>query len=215
MANSISYGEAFFKILTQPKETMRALVDNDPGYGKWVLIPVYTFLAGFNPTFYLMGLKFLPPWAALLAEIFVMMVFGIFFFWFNSIANFLIGKWLGGKGTLGAVATAYAWAYVPCFGGLVLMQLGQIPKWSMILGGETDLRMIAAAGNILALLTMLPAFAFFAWSWVLMAFGISEAHRFSVGKGFGTVGIFFGLLLVIGVLFGILLVVFVLGGMRS
>lgn len=199
MARSISYFEAFFKILFKPVETFKTLVAEDPGYGQWILIPIYTFLAGVNPTLYLVFLKFLPDWAALLVEILVMMVVGITFYWIAVICNFLIGKWLGGTGTLGNMATAYAWAYVPCFGGLILMRLGEIPKWALILGGETDVKVVGAAGNILVLLTALPALAFFLWSWVLMAFGISEAHKISLGRAFGVLGIFFAFAVLVGV----------------
>ncbi|GEM_PF-2557319 len=202
MKNNISYFRSFFEILVKPAETFKVLVAEDPGYGQWVLIPIYTLLAGINPTFYLVLLKFLPAGAALPAEILMMMVVGMIFYWLTVICNFLIGKWLGGTGTLGKVATAYAWAYVPCFGGLILMRLGEIPKWALIMGGETDLRTVGAAGNITMILTILPAMVFFLWSWVLIAFGVSEAHKISLGRAFGVLGIFFGFLVLVGVVIG-------------
>lgn len=216
MENGISYAQSFFKVLTQPKETMRSLVDNDPGYGRWALIPIYCLLAGVNADLYAVCREYLglPPLTAILAAILMMMLAGMVFYWFAASVVFIIGKWLGGTGTLKDVATAYAWAYVPCFAAIILSQVSQIPKWTMILGGETDFMMIKATGRLLGLAVALFNFAFFAWSWVLIAFGVSEAHRISLGRGFGVVGIFLGLLILAGILIGVVLVFLVLGSMR-
>ncbi|HJT24447.1 MAG TPA: YIP1 family protein [bacterium] len=210
MGNGISYAQAFYKILIRPKETMQALVDQDPGYGKWILIPVYTFLAGFNPDLYLVLLKYLPPLGTLITEVILLMAVGLFFFWFTAVCAFLIGKWLGGTGVLKDVATAYAWAYVPCFAALVLLRASEIPKWSLIFGGETDLQTVLAAGGFMPLIVWLPNFALYAWSLVLAAFGISAAHRISVGKGFGVMGIYIGFIFLVSVILGVVLVFVIL-----
>jgi len=210
MSHPISYFRSFFEILVKPGETFKTLVAEDPGYGKWVVVPIYSALGGINPTFYLLFLKVFPSWAALLAETLLMTAVGIFFFWIAALLNFLVGKWLGGKGTLGEVATAYAWAYVPCFAALFLIRLSEIPKWTAILGGETDLRVILETGRLLVFLALLPSMPFFIWSMVLMVFGISEAHRISRARALGVMGILLGLGLLVGGVTGVVVVFMIL-----
>lgn len=210
MGNGISYAQAFYKILIRPKETMQALVDQDPGYGKWILIPVYTFLAGFNADFYVVLLKYFPPLGAILADVAILMAFGLLFFWFAAVLFYILGKWLGGTGTLKDVSTAYAWAYVPCCAAVLLLRGSEIPKWALIFGGETDIQTVMQAGHSLVLVAGLLSFVFFLWSWVLIAFGISAAHRISTGRGFGVVGIFFGFFFLVGIILGVVLVFVIL-----
>jgi hypothetical protein len=202
MSKQISYLRAFFSVCVHPRETVRQLIEQDPGYGIWLLVPLYSFIAGINPDYYFLFHKWLPPIASLLASILVMMIFGVGAFWVYVVVLYFLGKLLGGTGKFKEVCTAYAWVYPPAYGAILLLLIGGIPKWLKILEGATELKdIVTPVGTIWFALCALLAVGFIIWCLVIMVIVISEAHKFSIGRAIGVFLIILGICLVLVALF--------------
>ena len=193
----------FFKIWIEPRQTLRAILDEQPGYHVWTFIVVYAFFQAFEPEYYFFFAGRGPLDVQLLIGLVISIGFDVLALFFFSGFWLMIGKWMGGKANFKEVMTAYAWSYPPSIIGIILLQLGNIPKWLTLLSGETDLKSLLARPHMswespsqgISLLLV-------GWTTVLLVINLSEAHKISIPRSIAlvlTILVPFTLIVVVGI----------------
>ncbi|HJT25165.1 MAG TPA: YIP1 family protein [bacterium] len=178
----------FFQAWTQPRQVMKTLLEQRPGYHVWTLVILYAFFQTFEPEYFIPFLSHGALSTLLLVGLLVSVGFDVAAMYFFTGFWLLIGRWLGGKGNLKGLMTAYAWSYPPSIIGIILLQSSNIPTWLRITGGENDFKTIVTAPHMLWQASFhLLSFLLVMWTAVLLVINVSEAHKFSIGRSILTV----------------------------
>src|SRR6185295_917935 len=135
----ISFIDACLEVWTEPRETVREIIDHKPGYGIWVFILLGGLLETLKPTYTYGFLKWMPLSLAFGAALFFIEMDNIISFWVGSTIAYGLGKILGGKGTFWGVATANAWASPPILVATFYFAYMKLPLWLKILKGANPL----------------------------------------------------------------------------
>jgi hypothetical protein len=178
----------FVKIWVEPRQTLRSILDEQPGYHVWTFVLVYAVLSAFQPLLFVPFLGRLPLDLLFLGALLFSIAFDVILLFFFSGFWYLIGKWMGGKGTFKGVMTAYAWSYPPALIGVLFQQLAYIPQLLSILSGETDFKTLFAESRMSWQSSCdLISLALAGWTAVLLVINLSETHKISIPRSIGLV----------------------------
>lgn len=191
-------------IWTEPRETIRRIIAENPKRSLWVLAAIYGFSSllnsfqsgslgvsmGMAPLF-LLALILAPFWGYL-----------IFAFW--SFVVVWTGKIFKGQGNFQTVRAAYAWSCVPLSVTAVLWVLlilffghplfTNFPQEHLLTGGQTALLFCILIAKV----------AMVIWTLVIYLNALSEVQRFSILRAIGNVIIAAVLIgVVLGIIFGL------------
>jgi Yip1 domain len=183
MDEKLSFFPLFFQACIRPRKVVRTVLDRDPAYGVWAMVVPYIVLSGFSPIYYTALARHLPLPLALAAGAVFWGVIGVLFFLLLTWVFFRFGKLLGGKGAYREIWSAYGWSVPAPFLGVPFLLIGQIPGWTRVFAGTTDLSAVLAGpkpwwqtgGNILFSLMDL-------WGWVLIFINVAYVHQFRAWK---------------------------------
>ena len=158
-------------ILSNPRATIRTIVDTHPAQGVILLaaltgaVQLYLRFWGFLDA---IGT---PAFLSLILPLVVGALLGIAFLYLFAWLYRLVGKWLGGQASVVEVRAALAWARVPI---LIVM----IPCLVLFL--------IVPKFMVLKILFAIAAVSASVWAFVLTCRTLGEVHRFSSWRGFAT-----------------------------
>jgi hypothetical protein len=172
----------WLSIWTQPRQTVRALIDYNVKFRFWILCVVYGL-----PTLFQTAQNFSLGQVLTLPGIFLLCLIlsPLIGYIGLSICSLLIawtGRWIGGKGSYLEVRCAVAWTnstnLVTTFIWLCLtLQFGQI----LFYEGFIRMPMTVSESAWLSGYFLIQ-FVVAIWSFVLLVLGVAEAHRFSAWK---------------------------------
>lgn len=171
-------------IWTQPRRTVRTLLDTDPGRAVLPLAAlggigqmVSAALGELPPGF--------PVWGYLVAAVVIGPVAGILGLYVTAALLRWTGEWIGGSASAAELRTAIAWANVPAVAGLVLWTLGIAVAGPRILVDDpAGLESEPVTGLVMGTLG-LAAVVLGVWSLVLFFKAVGEAQGFSAWKAWG------------------------------
>jgi hypothetical protein len=177
----------FRDIWTSPKHTIRAIVESNPKYflvffatvqGLYALISIFGSLRPV-PTSFAQNFVFV------LVMIVLSPLLGLLYFWINSWILKWIGTWFKGKGTALHLRTVLAWSQYPILFLVLMFVINHIIARLIIAQGHLGAMPLAAiVGHYpmwLFINSVITA-VFGIWSLVIFFAGISEIHKFGIGK---------------------------------
>jgi hypothetical protein len=174
----------YLKIWTQPRKTLRKILDDQPGYMVWLFVVFVAIFQALMPFFYAPFTGYLPLDMLVLIGICAILVFdSLGFFYFSWMTAFL-GRVLGGKGTSKDLRTAYAWCCPPFCAALVLGQVGMIPNWLALMGGETHILALIRPQTPWQIWLRAFIYPLEFWTLFLLVINVSEAHKISSLRSF-------------------------------
>ena len=173
-------------IWTQPRQTLRELIDQGPTRIVLLLAALHGFVNMIDrvssrdagdvmsfPTMLLMCLIIGP-------------VAGLVSLYLGALLFRWVGRWLGGQGKTRELRTALAWAGLPVIASLPLWGLLALLLGPALFTSTSTIETIAPWQTIIATLIGLVILALSGWSVLLSVLGIAEAHRFSIWRAIGT-----------------------------
>ncbi len=172
-------------IWTQPRATIRHIVDTNPKRSFFWLASLYSlqsllFLANYIS----LGLSYHFLWVILLVVVVSPLVGSIWIYFYGWLFH-MTGKWLGGKASLINVRAAFAWSKVPLLINLVM--------WIVLL--------VFTAGHAFIQFQSMPTLIFMnvvavisgLWSIILLIQCLREIQNFSLGFALGNTFLGYGL----------------------
>lgn len=172
-------------IWVHPRETVQAIVAENPKKHLWILSFIYGFTAllnGFQS--FPLALKFgLLP--LLLLTVIFAALFGYVFISAWSWVIVKVGRIFGGKATFESARAAYAWSCVPL--------IGNIPLWILIMLFYSDLffygveRILMPGPAAFLFIILMGKLVFAIWSIVLYLQTLAEVQNFSILRAIGNV----------------------------
>jgi Yip1 domain len=194
-------GNPWLTMWTQPRGTIRTIVDTDPSRSVLVLAMIYGFSSTINQWLSMNTSDTVPLPLLLGIALVVGAIFGVIGNWVAAVLVRWTGSWLGGMATLQECRAAIAWGSIPCLANLAIM-LGLTAVFGHGLfrsGGIDDDKMAHA---ILLMTVGLGQITLGIWMLVLTLKAVGEVHEFSAWKALGAF-ILVGLVLA-GIIFGII-----------
>ncbi len=174
----------YFKMWTQPRKTIREILDAQPGYKVWLFVVFAGIFQALVPFFYAPFTGYLTLDMLVLIGICVVIALDILGFVYFSWMTALLGRALGGKGTFKDLQTAYAWCCPPFCAALVLGQASAIPNWLALMGGETHLLSLIIPQSPWQIWLRAFVYPLEFWTFLLMIINVSEAHNISRLRSF-------------------------------
>jgi hypothetical protein len=194
----------YLTIWTQPRATIRGIVDDDPTRAV-ILLAWISGIADSLESAMLRTSGAGLPWAAVVViACFIGPVVGFARVYVGALLVAMTGRWLGGNAGVPECRTALAWGSLPQIAALILW----IPVLA-IFGNEIfnrDAPRIASSPVLLAALVVFAVLwtAASVWASVLKWKGLAEVHGFSAWRGFFTTAL--AGMLVLTFLLGLVLV---------
>lgn len=173
----------FFRVWTQPRQVMKTILSQEPGYHVWTFVVFYAILQAFQPEFYILFLGKTTLDMLLLAGILISVGADVAACLFLNACFYFVGRLMGGKGSWKDILTAFGWCYPPAIIGIIFLQLSNIPQWLRISAGETDVMTLIREPRV-AWQSGCQALSFLLamWTLVLWVVNISEAHKISIPR---------------------------------
>ncbi|MBS0604287.1 MAG: YIP1 family protein [Verrucomicrobia bacterium] len=181
MAKSVE-GNPWLRIWTEPKKTIRSIVNTDSKYGFLILSAIYGLPLAFNLAQSIALASVIPVWAVLIGSLVVCTFLGMIGISISAWLLQFTGRWIGGKGNFQSVRAAVAWSNVPNF-VTVLM-------WIVLLGvfgaqvfnkDFSETQFIGYQAGILFLVMLIESIVSI-WGFIILLNGLAEVHGFSVWR---------------------------------
>jgi hypothetical protein len=175
-------------IWTEPRATIRYLINTDPSRGVLVLAILGGTAQSLSRAIeHGMGEQ-LSIAAILLFAGTIGPAFGVLTLYIGSYVLQWTGRWIGGEGSLTTIRTALGWANVPMVFHLAIT-LFMIPVLGQVLfrSEEAKVQLLGAGGSMAFLLYGLAALVLGIWSFVILLKGLGEVQGFSAWKAWGNV----------------------------
>ncbi len=190
-------------IWTQPRATVRHLVETDPDY----MVLVLASLGGVAQVLDRASTRNLgdrlPLWGILLLALLVGPLGGIASLYIGAALAHWTGRWLGGVAPVAHLRTAGAWANVPNAWGLLLWVAAIALIGQEMFTRETP-RLDSSPGLILLMMLISIAFIILGiWSFILLLKGVAEVQGFSAWRALGNVLLAGAVIVVPAVLVGL------------
>lgn len=169
-------------IWTQPRATIRRIVEENPNRSLWLLAAIYGFVSLINNAQTLALGQTLGLLSIFLLVIVLAPIWGYIFFTIWSFSVFLVGKLFKGAGAFRAVRAAYTWSCVPFTVNLIL--------WIVLtcIFGQKLFTLNPISENLTEGLTYFMFFVLIArvvlavWSLVIYFNALAEVQMYSVLK---------------------------------
>ena len=164
----------WLRIWTQPRETIRNLLQTNLTYGIYWLAAVYSLQNFFYfSNYWSIGLS-IPFYAILIAGIVLCPLLGVIWLYFSSWILYFTGRWLEGKAPRLQLRTAIAWSKIPTSLNLVM--------WFILLVSQSEYVFILDGGGPSSLFINFITASLGIWSLVLLVQCLREVQSFSVAR---------------------------------
>ncbi|HVM32758.1 MAG TPA: Yip1 family protein [bacterium] len=205
--SGISFGRAFFKVFTAPRQTIREILDKDPRAYFWPLLAILTLTSDDDPSVAIFLASKMSAQAAIALSFVFNIVITLGSFWLLAWIVYVSGKAMGGKGSFRDIQAAYLWAVPPYILAAFFNFLANGSIWLALFSGETETTtLLALPRNFGQDIAMAARIILLGWSLVLQVITVAEAHQISKWKAFwaGTTQLLtiVFVILVLGTLFG-------------
>lgn len=169
-------------IWTEPRKTIRSIIDTDPKRGYLLLCAIYGLPLAFNIVQSFALTSAIPLWAIIIGSLVACTFLGMIGISFSSWLVHFTGKWIGGKGTFQTIRTAVAWANAP--------NIVSILMWVVLFGsfGAQVLNKNFSEGQFVGyqagilFLVMLIESIVSVWGLVILLNGLKEVQGYSIWK---------------------------------
>lgn len=157
---------------TQPRETIRTIVQTNPRYGVFWLSTLYVLQSlFFFLNFQSMGLSF-SLYYLLVPVLVLSPILGFLWLFFYGWLLKFTGHWLGGTAPKSHLRAALAWSRIPMSIALVM--------WFFLLIANPDYVFIQYVGGPSALFVNLILFILEIWTFVLFVQSVREVQHFTL-----------------------------------
>ena len=169
----------WFSMWTQPRETIRSIIQHNPRYGVFCLATIYALQNLFYfANFYSVGLDF--RLFLILAIILILSpAIGMLWVYYTGWILQITGRWLGGGAPTLHLRAVVAWSQVPCILSLVM--------WFVLALARSEMVFVQAAIGSALIFVNLIALILGIWSFVLLVQSIREIQGFSLGRSLANV----------------------------
>ncbi len=175
-------GNPWLSIWTEPRKTVRSIVNTDPKFGFVILSGIYGFPMALNlAQNFSLGAS-IPLWAILIGALIICILLGMIGITISTWLLHFTGRWIGGKGSFQTVRTAVAWSNVPNV-VTILMSLIVVAMFgrAMFNAAFSATHFMGTQAGIIFIVFLLQAVASI-WGFVILIVGLSEVQGFSVWK---------------------------------
>lgn len=197
----------WISIWTQPRATMRQILDTDPNARIWLLAAIGGVSHALSSASQSGAIETMGLGVLIASSIVVGALVGIVGLWVGAYLVKWTGGWIGGQGSLVEVRSALAWSNVPAAWGLILWGL------TIVLFGDAafsdagpDFETLGGMA-VLMLSIVVTALVLEIWQIVIALKCIGEAHGFSAWKALAS------MLLIAGLILGSTLVLALVAGL--
>ena len=181
MASKVE-GNPWLSIWTEPRKTIRSIVNKDPKFGFILLSAVYGLPMALNlaQSFYLTST--IPLWAVIVSALILCIFLGVIGISISAWVLQVTGRWIGGKGNFQTIRAAVAWSNVPNF-VTVLMWIALIG----IFGGQvfspgfTESHFIGFQAGAVFLIFLIQS-VISVWGFIILLNTLGEVQGFSAWK---------------------------------
>ena len=173
-------------IWTQPRHTLRQLIDQGPTRIVLVLAALHGFVSMIDRVSSRDAGDVMSLSTMLLMCMLIGPVAGLVSLYLGALLFRWVGRWLGGQGGTKELRTAMAWAGLPVIASLPLWGLLALLLGPALFTSTSTIEAIAPWQTIIATLVGLIILSLSGWSVLLSVLGIAEAHRFSIWRAIGT-----------------------------
>ncbi len=181
MANNIP-GNPWCSIWTEPRQTIRSIVNANPKFGYFFLTIVYGLPLAFNLVQNFGLAATVPLWALIIGSLILSPFLGMIGISIGAFLLQLVGRLLGGKGSFLNVRAAVAWSNLPNIVGIVMtfILLG-------IFGAQifnknfAEMQFVGYQAGVLFLAFLLESIATI-WGFILLLCTLGEVQGFSIWK---------------------------------
>lgn len=181
MAKSVQKNP-WLSIWTEPRKTIRSIVDTDPKFGYLLLCAVYGLPLAFNLVQNFALATVVPIWAILLGSLVVCTFLGMVGISISSWLLHIFGRMIGGKGNFQEIRAAVAWSNVPNFVTVFM--------WFVLLGvfgaqvfnkNFSEMQFVGYQAGILFLVMLLESIVSI-WGFIILLSTLREVQGFSIWK---------------------------------
>jgi len=175
-------GNPWLHIWTQPRQTIRSLVDADPKFGFGILSAIYGLPMALNLAQNIsLGAK-IPTWAILIGALIICTFLGMIGFSIVTWLLYVTGRWIGGRGSYQTIRTAVTWSNMP--NSITILM------WIVLLavfGGAlfhkqfSETHFIGYEAGIVFIVFLIQLVVSI-WGFVILLQGLSEVQEFSMWK---------------------------------
>ena len=183
----ISAPNPWISIWTEPRATIRYLINTDPGRSVVALAVLGGIAQSLSQAIdqsmgEQLSLPMILPFAAGIGS-----VFGVLALYVGSYLVQWTGRWIGGEGSLSEIRTALGWANVPMVAYLAFTLL--VIAWSgpLLFLSEESLaaQPIGTGGAMVFLIYGFVAIVLGIWSFIILLKGVGEVQGCSAWKAWG------------------------------
>ena len=175
-------GNPWLSIWTEPRKTVRSIVNTDPKFGFVILSGIYGFPMALNlAQNFSLGAS-IPVWAILIGALIICILLGMIGITISTWLLHFTGRWIGGRGSFQTVRTAVAWSNVPNV-VTILMSLILVAMFgrAMFNAAFSATHFMGTQAGIIFIVFLLQAVASI-WGFIILLVGLSEVQGFSVWK---------------------------------
>lgn len=192
-----SSANPWLSIWTQPRQTIKQIINTNPSLQIIPLCMVYGFPVLMHlARFFALGTA-LPTWSILLISIVLSPIAGFIGISFWSVLLMWTGKWVGGKSNYLNIRASVAWSNVPnLVNGAIWLFLGFVVGAELFLpvvakGISTNMAKFVLILSVIQLIAMI-------WGLVILIMTLAEVQKFSIWRAIANIVIPCVILLVLG-----------------
>lgn len=193
----ITQRNPWLSIWTEPRKTIRSLIDTNPKRGYLLLCAVYGLPLAFNLVQSFGLTSIIPLWAIIIGSLVACTFLGMVGISISAWLVHFTGKWIGGKGSFQTVRAAIAWSNVPNIVSIIM--------WIILFGifGAQILNKNFSEGKFVGyqagtlFLVMLIESIVSIWGLIILLNGLKEVQGFSIWRALLNLAIPFALVVVI------------------
>jgi hypothetical protein len=187
----------WLSIWTQPRQTIRQIVNTNPSFQFVPLCMVYGFPILMHLARYFALGTAMPVWSILLLSIILSPIAGFIGLSFWSVLLKWTGRWVGGRSNYLNIRASVSWSNVPnIVNGAIWLLLGLIVGSELFLPGVTGGISMNMAKFVL-ILSIIQLIAM-VWGLVILIMTLAEVQKFSIWKAIANIVIPCVILLVLG-----------------
>jgi hypothetical protein len=172
----------WFSIWTEPRKTVRSIVNTDPKFGFVILSAIYGLPMALNLAQNFSLGSVVPIWAVLIGSLIVCTFLGMIGI---SISTWLLqftGRWIGGGGSFQTIRAAVTWSNVPNI-VTILMWIVLLCMFDGAVFNRqfSETRFIGYQAGIVFIVFLLQAIVS-VWGFIILLQGLGEVQGFSAWK---------------------------------
>jgi len=175
-------GNPWLSIWTEPRKTVRSIVNTDPKFGFVFLSAIYGFPMALNLSQNFSLGASIPLWAILMGSLIICTIFGMIGISISSWLLHVTGRWIGGKGTFQTIRTAVTWSNVPNVVAILMwaVMIGMFGR-AVFTSAFSATHFVGTQAGIIFIVFLLQAVASI-WGFVILLQGLGEVQGFSAWK---------------------------------